>query len=162
MKRIAVSLVGIVLALALSLVSQTALASSSCRDNRVGLRGDWGAAEFRVDLADTPEERSQGLMFVDKMAADKGMLFVYERPQVAAFWMRNTLIPLDMIFAGPDGVVTRVHHDAIPGDETVIDGGPGVSFVLEINGGLARRMGIDAGSQLRHPAIGPAAAWPCD
>jgi uncharacterized membrane protein (UPF0127 family) len=91
------------------------------------------------------------------------MLFVYPAPQRASFWMKNTLIPLDMIFADATGRVTRVHSNAVPGDETPIDGGEGVSFVLEINGGLARRLGIAPGAELRHPAVDPdTAAWPCE
>jgi uncharacterized membrane protein (UPF0127 family) len=76
--------------------------------------------------------------------------------------MKNTLVPLDMIFADATGTVTRVHSGAIPGDLTAIDGGPGVAFVLEINAGIAERLGIAPGAELRHPAIGPTAAWPCD
>ncbi len=89
------------------------------------------------------------------------MLFVYEAPKRAQFWMKNTLIPLDMIFADSTGRVTRVHSDAVPQDETVIDGGEGVQYVLEINGGLAARLGIAPGALMRHPAIA-GAAWACD
>ena len=66
-----------------------------------------------------------------------------------------------MIFVDEMGVVTHVHDRAVPGDLTTIDGGDGVLAVLEINGGLAERYGIEPGSQLRHPAFGPGAAWPC-
>jgi uncharacterized protein len=97
------------------------------------------------------------------MATSAGMLFVYDKPQRASFWMKNTLIPLDMIFADPQGRVTAVHADAVPGDTTPIDGGMGVQLILEINGGLAARMGIVPGAELRHPAIAQGAAvWPCD
>ena len=72
------------------------------------------------------------------------MLFVYEGPRRVAFWMKNTLIPLDMIFADATGRVTRVHANAVPLDETPIDGGEGVQFVLEINGGLADAAGAGA------------------
>lgn len=90
------------------------------------------------------------------------MLFAYERPQRAVFWMKNTLIPLDMIFLDQSGVVTHVHENAIPHDETGIDGGEGVQYVLEINGGLARQLGIAVGSELRHPVLDPTVAvWPC-
>ena len=68
-------------------------------------------------------------------------------------WMKNTLIPLDMIFADPSGSITHIHENAIPNDLTTIDGGANVQFVLEINGGLARRMGIGLGDQLAHPSI---------
>ena len=140
-----------------------AFAGSVCDDLTVDLRGPWGQARFQVEVADDPEERAQGLMFRESMAANSGMLFVYPSPQRAAFWMKNTLIPLDMIFADENGVVTRVHENAIPQDLTPIEGGEGIRFVLEINGGLSGRYRIDEGSELRHPLVdGDDAAWPCE
>ena len=122
-----------------------------------------GMARFAVEVADDGPERAQGLMFRERMAKSAGMLFVYQRPQRASFWMKNTLIPLDMIFVDPQGRVLAVHANAVPGDTTSIDGGTGVKLVLEINGGLAARMGIGPGAELRHPAIAQAdAAWPCE
>lgn len=139
-----------------------AQAQAACRDDTVFLRGDWGQARFSVELANTPETRSRGLMFRESMPRSSGMLFIYDSPQRATFWMRNTLISLDMIFTDETGTVRHVHHDAIPGDETTIDGGADVLTVLEINGGLARAMGIVPGSQMRHPAFDAGvAAWPC-
>ena len=135
---------------------------AACSNDVVELRGDWGQTQFRVEVVDTVETRARGLMFREEMARNAGMLFVYEEPVRAVFWMKNTLIPLDMIFADGSGRVTHVHHEAIPGDLTGIDGGEGVVAVLEINGGLARRYGIAAGSDLRHPAIsGSQSVWPC-
>lgn len=131
-----------------------------CSPGHVDLRWQGGQARFNVELADDEAERSRGLMFRETMPRSSGMLFVYPSPRQATFWMKNTLIPLDMIFADDAGRVTRVHENAVPQDETVIDGGPGVRFVLEINGGLARRLGIAEGAEMRHPAIGNA-AWSC-
>lgn len=143
-------------------VMGAASAWAACSDGRVSLRGDWGEAHFNVEVADDPQERARGLMFVDAMAQSAGMLFVYERPQRVAFWMKNTLIPLDMIFMDDTGTVRRVAHDAVPGDETPIPGGDDILVVLEINGGLARRLGISEGSQMRHPVFEQSdAAWPC-
>ncbi|MFZ5961704.1 DUF192 domain-containing protein [Thalassococcus sp. BH17M4-6] len=138
-------------------------AQQACRVDTIYLRGDFGTARFSVDVADDAAERGQGLMFVEKMARAQGMLFVYESPQSVAFWMKNTLIPLDMIFADARGVVQRVHANAVPGDLTAIPGGDGIQYVLEINGGLASQLGIEAGAEMRHPSI-PAdnSAWPCD
>lgn len=145
------------------LVLLSAAAWAACRDDIADLRGPWGQARFTVELADTPATRSQGLMFRESMARDAGMLFIYDAPQQAVFWMRNTLIPLDMIFVDPTGTVRHVHHEAVPHDETPIVGGDGILMVLEINGGLAARFGIAAGSQLRHPRLAQAGAvWPCD
>jgi len=135
---------------------------ADCRADRVALRGDWGEAQFTIELADTAQARSRGLMFRETLPRGAGMLFVYERPQRATFWMKNTLIPLDMIFADRTGRVTRVHGRASPGDLTPIDGGRGVFAVLEINGGLAASYGIAPGTVMRHPVFeGGPAAWPC-
>jgi len=128
----------------------------------ISLRGDWGQTAFAIELADTPQERSLGLMHRDSMARGDGMLFVYETPQPASFWMKNTLIPLDILFADVTGRVTYVHHNAIPGDLTPINGGQAIFAVLEINGGLAQRYGISLGSQLQHPIFANGLAiWPC-
>ncbi|MDE0210444.1 MAG: DUF192 domain-containing protein [Boseongicola sp.] len=145
-----------------ALLAVAGTASADCNVDRVDLRGDWGRARFTVELADDPDERSLGLMHRDFLPSGSGMLFAYETPQRAVFWMKNTRIPLDMIFLSPSGRVTRVHENAIPFDETHIDGGEGVKFVLEINGGLSRRLGINEGSELRHPVIGPDPVWPCE
>lgn len=135
-------------------------ASAACRDDQVELRWPGGQARFAVEVADTDATRSRGLMFRESMPRSAGMLFIYETPRRATFWMKNTLIPLDMIFADPSGVVTKVHANAIPQDVTTIDGGEGVKLVLEINGGLAARLGIVPGAELRHPAISNP-AWSC-
>lgn len=138
-------------------------AQAECSESRADLRGDRGQARFTVEVADDPEERAQGLMNREKLGASQGMLFIYPAPQRASFWMKNTLIPLDMIFLDERGVVTRIHENARPLDETPIDGGPGVVAVLEINGGLARRLGIAEGSELRHPGLDQSiAAWACE
>ncbi|GGH17741.1 hypothetical protein SAMN05444007_1177 [Cribrihabitans marinus] len=136
--------------------------AGECSPDIVTLRTDQGVLQFSVELADTPQERSRGLMFREDLPKWAGMLFVYERPQPASFWMKNTLIPLDMLFADRTGRVTRVHHRAVPGDLTPIDGGREVFAVLEINGGLAEELGLDPGAVMRHPAFaGGPAAWPC-
>ena len=137
------------------------LAFAECEPGRVILRGEFGTASFGIEIADDAAERAQGLMNRESMPTGQGMLFVYERPQPVSFWMRNTLIPLDMIFLDEAGTVTRVHENAVPLDETPIPGGDGVLAVLEINGGLASVIGIGEGAEMRHPAFGDAAAWPC-
>lgn len=136
------------------------VAAAACTEDRVTLRGDWGQAAFQVSVADEPGERSQGLMFVPSMPRFTGMLFVYGHEQRVAFWMKNTLIPLDMIFADGEGVVQKVHVNAIPGDLTTIPGGNNIQYVLEINGGLSDVLGISKGTELQHPAIEDA-AWSC-
>ena len=148
--------------LVLLLIFLTGPVWADCAPDTVDLRGPWGQARFTVEIADEPQEHSLGLMHRESLAQSAGMLFVYPTPRRATFWMQNTLIPLDMIFIGPDGVVQHVHSNAVPLDRTVIDGGDGVQLVLEINGGLAERLGIASGTELRHPAVDPdLAAWPC-
>jgi uncharacterized membrane protein (UPF0127 family) len=137
-------------------------AEQACQNNTVQLRGDWGNAQFNVELAITPEQRNVGLMNRASMPISSGMLFIFERPQTLSFWMRNTLIPLDMLFIDAAGVVQHIHHQAVPLDETSILGGDNLTSVLEINGGLAKKLGIIEGSELRHPSFGTdVAVWPC-
>jgi uncharacterized membrane protein (UPF0127 family) len=117
---------------------------------------------IRLELAETPEEVANGLMFRPSLPADRGMLFLFAQQRVPSFWMKNTLIPLDMLFIHPDGTVAAVRPDAVPGDLTGVSGGPDVLAVLEIKGGMAAALGIEAGDAVRHPAFGgPGAAWPC-
>jgi len=137
--------------------------AGGCAPDQVDLRGDWGSATFTVEVADDPGERNIGLMNRPSMARSAGMLFVSEHPQPVAFWMKNTLIPLDMLFFDETGTLEKVHANAIPHDETGIPGGGNIQYVLEINGGLAGRLGIEAGTEMRNPAIAPdLASWPCD
>ena len=141
----------------------TGAAAAACSDTSVELRSADALARFNVEIADTDAERALGLMNREKLAASAGMLFVYDTPRHASFWMKDTLIPLDMIFADSAGRVTRVHSGAKPLDKTAINGGEDVRFVLEINGGLAKRLGIEAGSVMRNPIIDQAiAVWACN
>ena len=136
------------------------VAQAQCRADQVELRWDGGQARFAVEVADDEASRSRGLMFRESLPQSAGMLFVYDSPRRATFWMKNTLIPLDMVFADAAGRVTHVHANAKPQDVTTIDGGEGVKLVLEINGGLAGRLGIKPGAEMRHPAIADP-AWSC-
>lgn len=144
------------------LVSSSAVFAQECRDDTVYLKNAQTEIRFAIELAQTPEERAQGLMFRESMPRMSGMLFVFEHPQRVAFWMKNTLLPLDLIFLDKTGTVSRVHSNAIPHDETPIPGGDQVFAVLEINGGLAETFLIRPGTLMRHKIFssGPA-AWPC-
>ncbi len=128
-------------------------ANANCDPLKTVIAGEFGEAAFSVTIADTNESRAVGLMNVPHMATMSGMLFVYDAPRRATFWMRNTLIGLDMIFAGPDGAILSIHENAIPMDETVIDGGDGVFAVLEVNAGMVDRLGVKTGDYLQHPAF---------
>ena len=127
--------------------------ATQCSPTAVDIRGDWGQAHFNVEVADDAQEQARGLMFRETLSASAGMLFVYDSPRHARFWMKNTLIPLDMIFLDQTGLVLRIAENTRPLDETPIDGGEGVLMILEINGGMAKALGISAGSQLRHHAL---------
>lgn len=144
-------------------VAAAGLANAECAADLVQIRNAQGVHSFEVSLADTPHSRARGLMFVQEMAPDAGMLFVYDAPHHAYFWMRNTYLPLDMLFVGADGRIRSVHSDAVPLDETVIDGGDEVQYVLEINAGQAKALDLAAGDVLRHPAVpSDLAVWPCE
>lgn len=111
-----------------------------------------GQATFKVEVADDAAERTMGLMFRDYLPADHGMLFVFERTQPVGFWMKNTTLPLDLIFIGEDGRVKAVRRGE-PLSEAVIAPDAPVRFVLELNAGTAAAKGIDDGDAIRHPEI---------
>lgn len=113
-----------------------------------------GSVRFAVELVDTPEERAQGLMHRRELAADRGMLFDFKTQQPVTFWMRNTLIPLDMIFIDGDGRIRRIHAQARPLDETPVPSVFPVRAVLEIAGGEAARRGIAVDDTVRHAIFG--------
>jgi len=100
---------------------------------------------FRVEVAVTPEEHARGLMYRSQLADDAGMIFVFEEPSVQRFWMKNTLIPLDMIFIGTNRKIVGVVENAAPETESERTVGAPSQYVLEIGGGLAARLGIHRG-----------------
>jgi uncharacterized protein len=151
----------LLVAAALAVAMAPAARAQDCAPGVADLRDDGTTLRFSVEVADTAEERAQGLMFRESMPKFAGMLFVYETPQPVAFWMRNTLIPLDMLFFDDAGRLVRVKSNARPLDETPIPGGDGIRYVLEINGGVAEQLGIGPGAEIRHPAIANA-AWSCE
>ena len=105
------------------------------------------AHDFVVEMARTPAQQERGLMFRTGLALDAGMLFPFDPPQPASFWMRNTLIPLDMIFIRPDGTIARV-ATAAPRSETPVEVNEPITAVLEIPGGRAAQLGIVAGNRV--------------
>ncbi|WP_424932499.1 DUF192 domain-containing protein [Amaricoccus macauensis] len=136
--------------------------AAECAPGQLDLRDADSVLRFRVEVADDAAERSQGLMHVEEMPRMAGMLFVYPEAQPVSFWMRNTLISLDMLFFDETGTLAHIHENAVPLDETPIPGGSDIRYVLEINGGLAETFGIEEGAELRSPAIDQErAAWPC-
>jgi uncharacterized protein len=114
--------------------------------------------KFLVEVADKDETRNQGLMFRRTLAADAGMLFDYQQDSTFAMWMRNTFIPLDMLFISADGKIQKIHQRAVPHDETPIPAPGAVRAVLEVNGGTAARLGLKVGDRVEHAVFGKAPA----
>lgn len=112
-----------------------------------------GKHEFRVEIARTPQQRQLGLMFRQSMAADRGMLFDYHAEVPVSMWMKNTYLSLDMVFILGDGKVLQVEHETTPLSEKLITSGGPVRAVLELNAGAARRIGLQPGDQIIHPAF---------
>ncbi len=114
-----------------------------------------GVQHFKVEVADTPASREQGLMYRKAMAADHGMLFDFKTPQPVAFWMKNTLIPLDMIFIAPNGRIISIARNAQPLNETPIPSGGAVLGVLELRGGRAAEIGAEPGDRVQERIFHP-------
>ncbi len=106
---------------------------------------------LHVEVVSQPEEMRRGLMFRESMGDDTGMLFDFGGAEAErGFWMKNTLIPLDMLFIKADGTVHHIHENAIPHDLTSIRSNGSVAAVLEINGGLSQKLGIQKGDKVKH------------
>lgn len=98
---------------------------------------------FTVEVADTPAAQEQGLMFRSSLGPDAGMIFPFEQPKFASFWMKNTLIPLDMLFVRADGSIDRIAENTIPESLEPVASGGEVAAVLELAGGTAARLRLD-------------------
>jgi uncharacterized membrane protein (UPF0127 family) len=107
-----------------------------------------GRHAFRVEVARTAAEQAKGLMFRTAMGADEGMLFPRNPPDRASFWMRNTVIPLDLVFIAPDRRILNIAANAVPYDETSLSSAGPVIAVLELNGGRAAQLGIAPGDKV--------------
>ena len=103
---------------------------------------------FTVEIARTPQEQARGLMFRQSLAPDRGMIFPYDPPQPVAFWMKNTLIPLDMIFIRQDGTITNIAANTVPMSLDAVPSAEPVAAVLEIAGGRSAELGIKAGDRV--------------
>jgi uncharacterized membrane protein (UPF0127 family) len=112
--------------------------------------------KFDIELALTEPQRNHGLMFREKLGPYEGMLFDFYREMPVSFWMKNTLIPLDMVFIAGDGTVKHVHANATPLSTDTIPSEFPVRAVLEINGGSARLLGIKPGDKVKHAIFGNA------
>ncbi len=108
--------------------------------------GDYKLGDFDIEIVETPKEMEQGLMYRKKMAPNQGMLFIYDRPQPISFWMKNTYLPLDMIFIDEDFKIVQISKDTVPYSEDPIICYTPIMYVLEINAGISDMAGITVGS----------------
>jgi hypothetical protein len=114
-----------------------------------------GVHVFAVEMAVTPEQQARGLMFRKELPEGQGMLFDFQREQETSFWMKNTYIPLDMIFIRADGRIHRIATDTVPLSETLVPSNGPVRAVLEVIAGTARKLGIRPGDRVAHPIFKP-------
>jgi uncharacterized membrane protein (UPF0127 family) len=141
---------------ALSVAARAQLASFA--KSRLVIETGKGKFPFDIELALTEPQMEQGLMFRRALAADAGMLFDYRAPQPIAMWMKNTLIPLDMVFIAPDGKVVDFHERAVPLSLDTIESKVPARAVLEVNAGTVARLGIHVGDTVRHAFFGNASS----
>jgi uncharacterized membrane protein (UPF0127 family) len=140
--------------LALALFAQASVFATGT--GTLVLKTETGDHNFTIEVATTREEQALGLMFRRSLPENAGMLFIYQQPQPAAMWMKNTLIPLDMVFISPDGRVLRIETNTEPFSTAVIPSEGTVSAVLELNAGQADRIGLKRGDKVVYPGLVPA------
>jgi uncharacterized membrane protein (UPF0127 family) len=109
-----------------------------------------GVHVFAVEMAVTPEQQASGLMFRRELPEGQGMLFDFGHEQPTSFWMKNTYIPLDMIFIRGDGRIARIAENTVPLSEALVSSGGPVRAVLEVIGGTAKKLGIAPGDRVAH------------
>ena len=112
-----------------------------------------GDHAFNIEVMASDQERALGLMFRRSLPENAGMLFLYDRPQPATMWMKNTLIPLDMVFISADGKVHRIEENAEPFSTTLIPSEGPILGVLELNGGEAAKIGLKRGDKVLYPGL---------
>jgi uncharacterized membrane protein (UPF0127 family) len=148
-----------VLALSLSLFTvQPAVAQAPVADaplEKLEIQTASGKHGFQVEVMRTDEQRARGLMYRRFMPADRGMMFDFKTEQPVNMWMKNTYLPLDMIFMARDGTVTHIARDTEPLSERIISSNGPAFAVLEVNAGVAAKIGLKAGDRVLHPLLRP-------
>jgi uncharacterized membrane protein (UPF0127 family) len=162
MKRMSMrsTLSALVALLLFVLASALALSATFTTEELTIRKADGTTAAFTVELAVSADQRAQGLMNRKEMAADHGMLFDFGLTRRVAMWMKNTYLPLDMLFIAEDGTISRIAADTVPQSEAIIDSREPVHFVLELNAGTAARLGIASGDKVESATIAAVAAKP--
>lgn len=118
---------------------------------RIQVIASGGRHKFEVWIADTEQSRERGLMFVRSLPRSQGMLFLFERPHFASFWMKDTYLSLDIVFIGPDGVVVNIARNTEPLSSRPIESEAPVTAVLELVAGTAAKIGLFAGDRVLYP-----------
>ena len=135
----------------LCVAAAAAPASVSFEESSLTVDAADGQFEFLVEMAVNPAQRSQGLMFRESLEEDRGMLFDFGKSQRATMWMRNTYVPLDMLFIDAHGQITQIAADTRPLSDAVIASREPVRAVLELRGGVSAKLGIKPGDRVIHP-----------
>ena len=152
---------GALVALVLFLLSAAQTFAATFETEPLTIRTAAGESHaFVVELAITSDQRALGLMNRKEMAADRGMLFDFGVTRRVAMWMKNTYLPLDMLFIRKDGTIARIAANAVPQSEAIIDSREEVHFVLELNAGTAKRLGVVPGDRVESATIEAVAAKP--
>ena len=141
------------MAASLSLLAVPAMSQTILRREPLTISTAAGPKNFDVEIAGTDREKMVGLMFRKELADTTGMLFAYGQPQELTMWMKDTYIPLDMLFIRADGVIHRIEVMTEPLSERIIASNGPVTAVLELAGGAAERLGIKAGDRVSHRAF---------
>jgi uncharacterized membrane protein (UPF0127 family) len=150
-RRLLCSWWGIVIGALLCAGAAAAPASVAFEESSLTVDAANGQFEFLVEMAVNPTQRSQGLMFRESLEEDRGMLFDFGKSQRAAMWMRNTYVPLDMLFIDAHGQITQIAADTQPLSDAVIASREPVRAVLELRGGVSAKLGIKPGDRVIHP-----------
>jgi hypothetical protein len=138
-------------AFVLVLVALVGVTAQGAEPDSLEIVTSTGRHAFQIEIANNDATRERGLMDRRYMAADRGMLFEFDREAPVSFWMKNTYIPLDMIFIAPSGVVTHIAANAEPLSERVIPSGGPCIAVLELAGGTAASIGLKVGDKVHYP-----------
>ena len=150
MKRWGLSLLSVAVIFLVVLFAPLLKTSNAFERSTLIIFTESGSHKFDVELAVTPEQLSLGLMYRRSLAANAGMLFNYSRSQKVTMWMKNTLIPLDMVFIDATGTVAHISERAVPQSVKMISSGVLVIAVLELNGGTVARLKIKIGDRIQH------------
>ena len=152
MRRIFVFLA--IFAIASPALAQRTDAFAKFGTGKLSIQTGKGKHDFTIEIARTPDQQRQGLMWRQKLAPDAGMLFIYDIEMPVSMWMSNTLIPLDMLFIAGDGRIVHIAERTVPRSEEIISPGRAVQYVLELNGGTSSRLGIKPGDKVTYTELG--------